>query len=256
LLTIFDIGLYNGADTEYYLESGYDVVAVEANPTLVRRAEVRFERYIREGRLKLLHGAIGPAGDEPVELFLSEDHPGSSSIRSELVASLQPMGSYTVPGIRFRKLLARHGTPHFVKVDIEGADRHCILELTQDTCPAFLSFELGDDCEKLIGHAESIGFDRFKIINQVVFRELAEENNIGDRIRRRLVRELGFLNPKSVKRAGRFFSTGSAGPLPWVSSGSWHSADEALSRWRAVGSLLGRYGLGTTFTPSAQTESM
>jgi hypothetical protein len=32
--TIFDIGMYDGAESAYYLQSGYRVVAVEANPEL------------------------------------------------------------------------------------------------------------------------------------------------------------------------------------------------------------------------------
>ena len=40
--TVFDVGMFDGADTAYYLESGYRVVSVEANPVLVQRAEKTF----------------------------------------------------------------------------------------------------------------------------------------------------------------------------------------------------------------------
>ena len=35
---IFDIGMFDGADTRYYLNKGYKVLAVEANTVLVKRA--------------------------------------------------------------------------------------------------------------------------------------------------------------------------------------------------------------------------
>ncbi len=57
--TVFDIGMYDASDTVYYLEEGHKVVAVEANPTLVQRAEERFHHYIEAGRLHLVNAAIG-----------------------------------------------------------------------------------------------------------------------------------------------------------------------------------------------------
>ena len=35
---IYDIGMFDGADTRYYLNKGYKVLAVEANPIVVKRA--------------------------------------------------------------------------------------------------------------------------------------------------------------------------------------------------------------------------
>ena len=35
---IFDIGMYNGSDTRYYLNEGFRVLAIDGNPVLVKRA--------------------------------------------------------------------------------------------------------------------------------------------------------------------------------------------------------------------------
>ena len=35
---IFDIGMYDGSDTRYYLNEGFRVLAIEENPVLVKRA--------------------------------------------------------------------------------------------------------------------------------------------------------------------------------------------------------------------------
>ena len=44
---IFDIGMYDGSDTRYYLNEGFRVLAIEANPVLVQRArELLFQDEI------------------------------------------------------------------------------------------------------------------------------------------------------------------------------------------------------------------
>jgi hypothetical protein len=36
---IFDIGMHVGEDTRYYLNTGFDVIAIEANPFLVEKSK-------------------------------------------------------------------------------------------------------------------------------------------------------------------------------------------------------------------------
>jgi FkbM family methyltransferase len=229
---IFDIGMYDGADTAYYLECGYHVIAVEANPELVEDAKLRFEGRIASGQLTCINAAISPGG-EPVELTLSGQDLGSSSIFGERVARKRPIGVITVPGVTLRQLFERYGVPEYLKVDIEGADRLCVLALTPDTRPTFLSFEAGDDVDELLSHAETIGFRRFKIVNQNSFRELANQRCLYDRVTHRLMRYMGYREPLFVRRAGRFFATGhSSGPVPWHGDGSWRPGDATRSRLR------------------------
>ncbi len=232
MTTIFDIGMYDCADTAYYLETGNRVVAVEANRAFVERAQQRFAPQIAAGQLTVVNAAISENG-EPVELMLSGDDLGSSSLFGERVAGRQPIGSITAPGLRVQELFDRYGVPDYLKVDIEGADRLCILNLAADRRPRFLSFEVGPDVEELVEHARAIGYDRFKIINQISFRELANESNLRDRVALRLAERLGLREPLMVKRAGRFFVSGrSSGPLPWISDGRWYSFEETIARWR------------------------
>jgi SAM-dependent methyltransferase len=50
---IYDVGLFDGGDTAYYLFRGYNVVAIDANPVMVERARLRFAQEIRDKRLTL-----------------------------------------------------------------------------------------------------------------------------------------------------------------------------------------------------------
>ena len=226
--------MYDGTDTAYYLECGYRVVAVEANPMLVERAREKFAPQLASGKLVCVNVAIA-ARAEPVELTVSGDDLGSSSTVSGKVAHRRPIGSIVVQGMTMQELFAQHGVPHYMKIDIEGADRLCVLGLTPEARPDYMSFEVGDDVEELIQHAQSVGLTRFKIINQVCLRELANERSFSDRAVLRLMRYLGYAQPHLIRRDGRFFSAGlCSGPVPWKTDGRWHTGAETISRWRAA----------------------
>ena len=40
---IFDVGMWNGEDTEYYLARGFKVVAIDADPKVIEKAKIRFK---------------------------------------------------------------------------------------------------------------------------------------------------------------------------------------------------------------------
>lgn len=226
--------MYDGSDTRYYLEEGHKVVAVEANPNLCERASKALEGYIKAGQLDIVHAAIGPAG-ATMELTLAGDDVGSSSVLQGRVASKNAVGSYSVKAISIQELFDRYGLPYYLKVDIEGCDRMCVLALTSQTRPKFLSFEIGNDVEELLDHARSIGYQRFKVVNQCNFLELANQRRYYDRICHRLLRLLGYADPARVRRAGRFFAVGhSSGPVPWHGNGAWRSARATIARWREL----------------------
>ena len=107
-----------------------------------------------------------------------------------------------------------------------------MLGLDAPTRPQYLSYEAGEDFEELLQHCRKIGFRKFKIINQLSFRGLANQGNLRDWLILGVLRRLGYAEPEYVRRAGRFFVSGhSVGPAPWSSDGAWQSAEEASARW-------------------------
>ena len=80
--TVFDFGMYDASDTLYYLENGYNVVAVEANPSLVDSARSRLAAYVNAGSLTLINRAISVDNGD-VELVICGADLGSSSVYSE-----------------------------------------------------------------------------------------------------------------------------------------------------------------------------
>lgn len=55
---IYDFGMNNGDNIEYYLMKGLPVVAVEANKALCAKAETRFLDAISRGQLTILNVAL------------------------------------------------------------------------------------------------------------------------------------------------------------------------------------------------------
>jgi FkbM family methyltransferase len=229
--TIFDFGMFDASDTHYYLEEGFQVVAVEANKALAESGRRKLKGYLERKQLEIINAAISEDG-RPVVLTICGDDLGSSSVVEQNVAERAPLGSYEVRGVSLNEICIQFGVPHYMKVDLEGADRWVVLSITPETKPDYLSFEIGDDFEELFAHAATVGFTRFKLIDQLSFRELANQGNFRDRLARRIVRMLGFAEPKYVRRNGRYFQVGhSSGPVPWSSDGEWSSREQLLAKW-------------------------
>lgn len=235
MLLIFDIGMFDGADTAYYLSEGYKVIAVEANINLTKKAEILFKDEVASGQLVLVNRAISNNSDEEITLTISGDDLGSSSTIDNKIAHKNPLGVIKVKTITILELIKQYGQPHFIKVDIEGADRFCILPLNKQVRPQYISFEAGSDIEELVKHLSGIGYTRFKAINQCNFNELNNQEKIVFRLKRKILHLLGYKDPALVRKNGRFFKLDhSAGPAPWCSDGSWQTSDNLMAKWHSM----------------------
>jgi FkbM family methyltransferase len=249
---IYDVGMNSGDDTAYYLHLGYRVVAVEADPDLVARCERRFAEEIRAGRLVILNCAIGPVPGS-AKFWRCLDKPEWNSFRKALAGRC----GYRVEEIdvcvrRFGSILAEHGTPHYLKVDIEGHDIYCLEDLDKAHLPRYLSVEVGL-LDELLALRE-LGYDRFKLVLQGQHRELKNETrSLSGWLKRHIAshaltsyvarkvwsvrRRLGRVLMRARRRLqpGRglewIFPHGSSGPFGEDAPGSWISFEEACLRW-------------------------
>jgi FkbM family methyltransferase len=228
---VMDVGMYDGSDTAYYLEKGYRVIAVEAHPDAVARAGQRFSAEIGQGRLTILPVGIAERRCRQL-LHVSQENPGSSSFDEKRVRHLRPGAPIEVDCMPFEEILDQYGVPFYLKVDIEGDDRLCLAALRCDGLPAFLSWEVGDDLEELIQLAMDLGYRRFKIINQLLFRELEYINSLRHRLRRRLRRTFGLDEFALTRRGGYGFAPNrSSGPMGEEAAGSWCTGPEIIRAW-------------------------
>lgn len=176
---IFDFGMNNGDDTEFYLKKGFRVVAVDANPELCTLARERFASPIAAGRLAVIHAAVA-AKPGTVELFLNDDVTGWSTANPAWQASrtaLQTTArSVKVPAITLAEIVGEHGLPYYLKLDIQGAEVACLEGLVAlAERPAYVSVSAGTDVlmKDALRHVRTqldllarCGYNRFQIVAQ------------------------------------------------------------------------------------------
>jgi len=161
---IFDVGLYDGNDTAYYLSQGYRVVAIEADPVLAERAQSRFCLEIEQSRLTLLNIGIGPK--EGVMQFwicdaVREWNSFDKAVASRLGLDNHPVDVYCRP---FRDILMEYGVPYYLKIDIENYDRYCIEAIDPGNRPQYVSLELSSFDDLIV--LRQNGYNAFKLIHQ------------------------------------------------------------------------------------------
>lgn len=161
---IYDIGMHIGQDTAFYLAKGFDVLAIEANPLLVKDAEILFERYINEGRLTILN--IGVGDKEGVfPFYICAQYSEWSSFDKEIGSRGGCKEVIDIPMVPFEKLFERYGVPYYLKIDIEGHDFVVLQRLALvNARPRYISIENG--WPFILDHLVSMGYSSFKFINQ------------------------------------------------------------------------------------------
>jgi FkbM family methyltransferase len=160
---IFDIGLFTGQDTRFYLDKGFRVVALEAQPALIAAAQQRFAQEIGAGRLVIVGRALWHHADETIDFFIRD---GWSSVFRD--AAERDGGSstrITAQTTTLCGLFGQHSVPYYIKCDIEGGDAILVEQLARDhRRPAFVSVEdPTGDCARVLVEA---GYDRFQMVNQ------------------------------------------------------------------------------------------
>jgi FkbM family methyltransferase len=179
---IYDVGMHEGEDTRYYIDRGFKVVGVEANPQLVANLRQKFAQHIADGRLRIVDRAIAPTNGK-VELAINRVWSGLSSIDPAFIERNAALGYGSdyieVEAVSFREIIEDFGMPYYLKIDIEGMDLLCVKALHYfPDRPKYLSLETaatsGGVADYDRGFAElaelwTLGYRSFKYIDQVWF---------------------------------------------------------------------------------------
>jgi len=141
---VFDVGSHVGDRIAAFRRLGARVVACEPNPPLVKTLRLL---YGRDANVIVEPVAVGAAPGE-IELAINIDNPTVSTASRDFVkASEGAPGwqgqvwdkSLRVAVTTLDALIARHGIPAFIKIDVEGFEAEALAGLSQAV--AALSFE-------------------------------------------------------------------------------------------------------------------
>lgn len=207
---IFDIGMHNGTDFEFYLKKGFRVIGVEANPRLADAARRKFEAEIAEKQLTVEN--IGIFNVECVlPFYINADVDEWSSFEKHLGSREQTR--YTTEDIPCKRLdyfIGKFGMPYYLKIDVEGVDALVVRELTRWAIrPVYVSLEDGG-IDSLIALYET-GARKFKFVNQLSIRDY--------------VLPVVGLEGQTVKHK---FGVGSSGPFGRELPGNWLDPAQAF----------------------------
>src|SRR5262249_15363875 len=141
---VFDVGAHVGDRIAAFRRLGARVVAVEPQPALTKTLKVL---YGRDRAVTIEPTAIGNTSGE-IELKINIDNPTVSTASDDFVRAAAGAPGWEgqawtrmvrVPVTTLDALIARHGLPAFIKIDIEGFEAEALAGLTKPV-PA-LSFE-------------------------------------------------------------------------------------------------------------------
>ena len=160
---IFDLGLFDGSDTAFYLRKGFRVVAVEAQPDLCLGARKRFAREISDGQLVVIERAIWMTDGDRVPFYIRSGW--SSVIRASAERDGGSSEQIEVLTTTMDRLFEEFGVPYYLKADVEAAE-HLVIDAIdrQSEKPAFVSVE--DPTGGLAPRLHQTGYDQFQMINQ------------------------------------------------------------------------------------------
>jgi FkbM family methyltransferase len=140
----FDIGAHVGNRSLAFQRLGCRVVAVEPQPDLAR-----FLRHLLKRRPGVVLEEVAIAAEPgAVELYISAATPTVTTASRGFIEGVTAIPSFrdvawaesvTVPAVTLDMLIARHGLPDFLKLDIEGLEEAALGGLSR--APGLVSFE-------------------------------------------------------------------------------------------------------------------
>ena len=166
---VFDIGSHVGDRVAAFRRLGARVIAVEPQPALATTLRLF---YGRDTTVTLVESAVGRQPGA-IALKLNLDNPTVSTASDAFIAAAHDAPGWEgqqwtrtveVPVTTLDALIARHGTPRFIKIDVEGFEAEVLAGLSAPV--AALSFEFTtiqrDIACACIARCAAIGYGAFE----------------------------------------------------------------------------------------------
>ena len=220
---IIDVGMHTGRDTEFYLKKGFNVVAIEANPELVKHARSNFQNALSNKKLILYDIAIADYEGE-IDFYINNQKDDWSTISKEVALRNERFDTNNtlvqVKCTTFQTILKKHEVPYYLKIDIESADILCLKALMEfNDKPKYISIEAGSFEETFaeLSLLWNLGYREFKIVNQALNNRVRCPNP-----------------PLEGLFVDYRFDGLSSGPFGEEAPGKWMSVEETFVKYRRI----------------------
>jgi FkbM family methyltransferase len=165
---VFDIGAHVGDRIAAFRRLQARIVAVEPQPALVTTLRLL---YGRDPKVTIEQTAVGRQSGS-VELNLNIDNPTISTASTDFMAAAAQAPGWRgqawpkrvrVPLTTIDALIARHGTPAFIKIDVEGFEAEVLAGLAQPVRTLSFEFTLiqRDIARACIERCAALGYAQF-----------------------------------------------------------------------------------------------
>ena len=155
---IFDIGVGSGQDTYFYLNKGFNVVAVEADPRQFDFLNKTFSTDIAAGRLTIINAVASNIVGTKISFYCDDFFQFASS-----TTPTKHCREYKVETVDYPTLVSNFGIPYYCKIDIEGEEEN-FLPNHSSSLPKYISVELLTT-DMPIDKLYRIGYKKFKLVN-------------------------------------------------------------------------------------------
>lgn len=162
--TIFDLGVCGGLDTYFYLNKGFNVVSVEANPNQCKVLTKIFEKEIQNKTLTLVNAIANDTNGEDVTFYKDNEFLPSSTANPQHKKVAHTHETFSGVTINYSELISRYGVPYYCKIDIESLDVSFLKSMDSHSLPTYTSAEMVSI--DIIDQLHKLGYQKFKLINQ------------------------------------------------------------------------------------------
>jgi FkbM family methyltransferase len=163
---VYDFGMNNGDDVEYYLAKGCRVVGVEANPALCEATAKRFPKNIADGTLRIVNCAVHNY-EGTADFFVHSQYDVLSTLTPEAVHRTDIELHWSRVRVAVRRassIIREYGEPFFVKLDVEFVDQIVLQDLLEHAItPPYISAE--SQVIDVYYFLVSMGYEKFKLVD-------------------------------------------------------------------------------------------